>query len=106
MNFKILAAGKASHDYAKLGIAEYIKRLKRYTKCDLQFVKDGSSEGVSERLLKASKGAYLITLDERGKDFTSTGFAEQIRYLTDAPHIKNVCFLIGASDGHTETLRQ
>lgn len=106
MTFKILAAGKASHDYAKLGINEYVKRLKRYTKCELRFIKDGSSEDVSERLLKACKGSYIIALDERGKDFTSQSFAQNIRELTDNPGIKSVSFLIGASDGHTEALRK
>ena len=106
MTFKIIAAGKTSHAYAKTGIAEYLKRLQRYGKFELIHVKDGDSEGVSKRLLEASKGALIVAMDERGKDLSSHAFAEQMRTWTDDPTIKSVCFLIGASDGHTEALRK
>lgn len=106
MTFKIIVAGKTSHVYAKAGVEEYIKRLQRYGKFELHYVKDGSSEDVSERLLKASKGSLIIAMDERGKDYSSKEFANQVREWTDDPTIKSVAFLIGASDGHTEELRK
>ena len=106
MNIKIIAAGKASHGYAKQGIEEYSKRLKRYIKCELIYVKDGDSKSVSERLLKAAANSFIIAMDERGKDFTSHEFATRIQNWTDDPTIKTVSFLIGASDGHTEELRK
>jgi len=106
MTFRIIAAGKTSHQYAKTGIAEYLKRLQRYGKFELIHVKDGDSVSVSKRLLDAAKGTYIIAMDERGKEFTSTAFAQKMRGWTDDPTIKAVTFLLGASDGHTEELRQ
>ncbi len=106
MTFRIIAAGKTSHQYAKTGIAEYLKRLQRYGKFELIHVKDGDSESVSKRLLEAAKGSVIIAMDERGKEFTSASFAQQMQGWTDDPTIKSVSFLIGASDGHTEALRQ
>ena len=106
MIFKVIVAGKASHSYAKTGVDEYIKRLKRYGKVELTFVKDGDSAAVSERLLKAADGSFIIAMDERGKEFTSHEFADKVRGWTDDPMVKSVAFLIGAADGHTEELRQ
>jgi len=106
MTFRIIAAGKTSHQYAKTGIDEYLKRLKRYGKFELIHIKDGDSESVSKRLLEAAKGSLIVALDERGQDLTSTGFAKQMQQWTDNPVVKSVAFLIGASDGHTMALRQ
>ncbi len=106
MTFRIIAAGKTSHQYAKTGIAEYVKRLKRYGKFELIHVKDGDSASVSKRLLEAAKGSVLVTMDERGQEFTSTAFANKMQGWTDDPSVKSVSFLIGASDGHTEELRK
>lgn len=106
MIFKVIVAGKASHSYAKTGVEEYLKRLKRYGKVELSFVKDGDSDGVSERLLKAAGNSLIIALDERGKEFTSRAFAQEIQAWTDDPTIKGVSFLIGAADGHNEALRK
>jgi len=106
MTYRIIAAGKTSHAYAKTGIEEYLKRLKRYGKFELHHVKDGDSEVVSKRLMEAAKGALIVAMDERGKDLDSYEFATQMREWTDDPTIKSVCFLIGASDGHTEALRK
>jgi len=56
MKILVIAAGKPSLDFAKIGIEEYCKRLSRYAKLELKFVKDGSSDEVSSRLLEASRG--------------------------------------------------
>lgn len=106
MNFEIFAAGKPSLAYAKTGIAEYLKRLKRYGKVNLTYVKDGSSEAVSARLLEKSEGSIRVILDERGKSFTSKKFANQMLDWIEDPTVKKVSFLIGASDGHTDELRK
>ena len=106
MTFRIIAAGKTSHQYAKTGIAEYVKRLKRYGKFELIHVKESDSESVSKRLLEAAKGSIIIAMDERGEELTSTAFAKKMQGWTDDPTIKSVSFLIGASNGHTEELRK
>lgn len=105
MILKVIVAGKASHAYAKTGIEEYLKRLRRYGKVELSFVKDGDSDAVSERLLKAAGNSLIIALDERGKEFTSHAFARELQGWKDDPTVKGISFLIGAADGHNEALR-
>jgi len=106
MVFKIIVAGKASHSYAQKGIDEYLKRLKRYGRFELHYVKNGDSESVSERLLKVAESSLIVALDERGEDFTSQQFSKKLQSWTDDPSVKSVSFLIGGADGHTEALRK
>ena len=44
MTWKIFAAGKPALAYAKTGIEEYLKRLKRGAKVELIYLKAGDSE--------------------------------------------------------------
>ena len=67
MNWRIFAAGKPALAYAKSGIEEYLKRLKRGSKIELLYLKAGDSESVSAHLLERSKGTFRIVLDERGQ---------------------------------------
>lgn len=106
MTWKILAAGKPALAYAKTGIAEYLKRLKRGAKVELTYLKAGDSESVSADLLARSEGTFRIALDERGKDWTTDQFVDQLNTWEMDPGIKTISLLIGASDGHTPELRQ
>jgi 23S rRNA (pseudouridine1915-N3)-methyltransferase len=105
MHIQVITAGKAALNYAKLGIDLYVERLRPFGKVELKIVKDGSSQAVSERLLQASEGALRIALDERGELWTTQQFTRQIQQW-QLHSVKKVAFLIGASDGHTEELRQ
>ncbi|MGC6465930.1 MAG: 23S rRNA (pseudouridine(1915)-N(3))-methyltransferase RlmH [Akkermansiaceae bacterium] len=106
MNWRILAAGKPALAYAKTGIDEYLKRLKRGSKVDLIYLKAGDSESVSADLLSRSAGTYRIALDERGSDWTTGQFVKRLNAWEMDPGIKTVSLLIGASDGHTPELRE
>ena len=55
-------------------------------------------------LLAAADGAEIVTaLDERGRQFTSQSFAEQIRAWRDRG-IRDLALLIGGADGHGSTV--
>ena len=104
MKHQIIAAGKPSLAYAKTGVAEYLKRLSRYGSYELNHIKDGNSEDVSERLHLASKGTLRIVLDERGQKLTTSALTSLMQKW-EMQGIKRASYLIGASDGHTESLR-
>ncbi len=106
MNIRIFAAGKPALQYAKSGIEEYLKRLKRSAKVELTYVKAGSSEKVSADLLSRTEGSFRIALDERGDQWTTADFVRRVNAWEVEPGLKSVSFLIGASDGHTEELRK
>ncbi len=105
MKHLILAPGKPALAYAKTGVAEYLKRLKRYGTYELRHLKDGSSEDVSKRLLEASTGTLRIVLDERGESLTTAQLTRKINDW-EMRGVKRASYLIGASDGHTQALRK
>ena len=105
MNWKIFAAGKPALAYAKSGIEEYLKRLKRGSKVEIFYLKTGSSESVSCNLLERSKDTFRIALDERGQAWSTKDLVEKINSWEMVPSIKTISLLIGASDGHTRDLR-
>lgn len=106
MKWQIAAIGKPSLSYAKSGVAEYAKRLKRYATVDLKTDwKDGGQEKNSAQLLATSEGSIRIVLDERGDHWTTADFTERVRsWQMDG--VKRVSLLIGGADGHSEALRQ
>lgn len=106
MRFFIIVAGKPALAFSKLATAEYLKRLSRYGDYQLKFVKDGDSQITSKNLLEASQGTYRIALDERGLRPTTRELEKRINSLEMNGNVKTVSFLIGASDGHTEELRE
>ncbi len=106
MTWKIYAAGKPALAYAKTGIAEYLKRLKRGPKVELIYLKAGDSESVSKDLLTRSEKTFRIALDERGEDWNTAHFVKKINNWEMDPGIKTISLLIGASDGHSPALRE
>jgi 23S rRNA (pseudouridine1915-N3)-methyltransferase len=105
MQIRLIVAGKPALAYAKVGVEEYLKRLSRFGSCELVTIKAGSRDEVSARLLERSQGCYRIAMDERGESLTTRKFAEKFEALEMRGDIRTVAFLIGAADGHNESLR-
>jgi 23S rRNA (pseudouridine1915-N3)-methyltransferase len=105
MHIRLIVAGKPALAYARLGTEEYLKRLSRFGGYELITVKAGTRDEVSSRLLERSQGCYRIVLDERGEQLGTHAFAKILDSLTMRGDVKTAAFLIGAADGHNETLR-
>jgi 23S rRNA (pseudouridine1915-N3)-methyltransferase len=111
-----LSVGRIKKGYAKDGVAEYLKRIKRYLPVEEVVVKDESSGGArprvdvikreGERLLsKLKQGDIIVVLDEQGKSFTSATFAKQVeRYLGSGK--KRMCFIVGGAYGLCEEFKK
>lgn len=106
MQIRVISAGKPALAYAKLGIEEYLKRLRRLGGCTWEVVKAGDSASVSQRLLERSEGSFRLALDERGQFLSTRELAETLKGLEHRGDLKSVAFLIGAADGHTAELRE
>jgi 23S rRNA (pseudouridine1915-N3)-methyltransferase len=104
MKWKILAIGKPSLGYAKAGVEEYLKRIRRYASAEISFFKEKGEEENSRRLLEASEGCFRIVLDERGRLLTTAGLAKQLETWESRP-IKQGAVLIGGADGHSSEVR-
>lgn len=104
MKWKIIVVGKPALAYARLGVEEYLKRLRRYGRVEVVVLKDGSAEVVSKRYLDASAGCRRVVLDERGACLTTEEIRERVDGWEGAA-VKGVAMLIGPADGHGDAVR-
>ena len=67
--------------------------------------REAGSEKNSRYLLDSSEGSFRIALDERGDSLTTAEFVTKVRDWQNSGR-KEIAFLIGGADGHTEDLRK
>jgi 23S rRNA (pseudouridine1915-N3)-methyltransferase len=107
MKWKVIVVGKPALKYARDGIGEYEKRLRRYTSCEIVYLKDaGSATATGERLRQASEGCFRIVLDERGDLPDTAAFRAKVDQLENDGAVKAVALLIGGADGHDAATRE
>lgn len=104
MKWSIIAVGKPALAWAKAGAADYLARLQRVQRVECVFVREGSEEQISKRVLEASEGSLRVLLDERGKLQRSADLAGWIRQR-ELSGCKSVCVLIGGANGHSDAVR-
>ena len=110
MRYHLIAVGQLSRGFYAEGCAFYEKRLRRLAKLELSQLKEAKArdpsqvkEAESTALLSAASG-YLITLDERGKPYTSRQLAERVSDL-ELRGVSSVSLLLGGAEGHSDTLK-
>ena len=107
MKLVIVCAGKIKEKWLNDGIAEYIKRLSRYTTVEIQEVPDApdslpvsqalEQEG-SKMLSRIKPGAYVIVLDLHGQQMPSEEFRRHVIEGYERGGAELV-LLIGGSNG-------
>jgi 23S rRNA (pseudouridine1915-N3)-methyltransferase len=72
---------------------------------DCVYIRDGSPEDVTKRMLTASEGSLRVLLHERGKQYRSKELAQWVgaRQLEGC---KRVSVLIGGANGHSPALKE
>ena len=119
MKIKIYAIGKIKENYLKLGIDDYLKKIRPYSQIDIVELNDEpipnnpnhseieiakNKEG--ERVLQLVKNnEYLIGLDLNKKELESPQFAE---YLDEKLILggASISFVIGGSYGLSDELKK
>lgn len=118
MKIKIYAIGKIKEAYLKVGIEEYVTRIKPYCGIEIIEVKDepiGDNPSIKDiekakdnegkRVIKLLKNnEYLIALDLNKKQFKSEQFADFLmQKLTE--NGSSISFVIGGSYGLSDELK-
>ncbi len=104
MKWKIIVVGKPALSFAKSGVEEYLKRLRRYATVEVQHLKENGPVENGKRALAASEDSLRIVLDERGKGLTTAAFVDKVQgWQLDG--VKRASILIGGADGHTKETR-
>ena len=114
MKICLLTVGKTDIGWVREGLETYSSRLSHYVPfsvCEIPELKNTSEltrtqikEREGELILKAIKPTdRVILLDERGKEYRSVEFAEEIRRLSLAGG-KDIVFVIGGAYGFSEAV--
>ena len=114
MNIKLIAVGKTDNPSLQQLISTYEKRLSYYISFELQLLPDiKNSKSLSEEQQKIKEGElilsnvepshHLILLDERGKEYTSIAFADELQKKMNAG-IKQLTFVIGGPYGFSQAM--
>ena len=118
IHINIICVGKIKENYLIAAINEYSKRLSKYCKLNIIELNDAPipnnlNEKISEnikinegiKILSHIKNGYVITLDLKGKQFTSEEFSDKLEKLS--LNNSSITFIIGGSLGvSTEVLEK
>lgn len=116
---KIIAVGRLKEDFYEKAAAEYQKRLSAYSKVKVievadekcaEKISEKEAEAVrekeAERILKnIRENDYVITLEIKGKETDSEGFAALINKLNISAR-SDITFVIGGSTGIARCVSQ
>ena len=110
MSVRILAVGKKHEPWVTDGIQRYEKRLRKPFDVSWQLLPHSSREGdaaraeESERILsRVDRDAYLVLLDERGRNVDSPTLARRLQGAFDAG--RAVTVVIGGAYGVDDRVR-
>src|SRR5687767_6659357 len=104
MRWHVFVIGKPKLEFARVGLEEYLGRLKPFVPVQLEVLKGGGREMESDNLLERSKGMLRVVLDERGEEITSRTLAKRLSEW-EMHGKRDVALLIGGADGHEDEVR-
>lgn len=107
---KIICVGKVKERFFLEAMAEYSKRLSKYTKLEIIEIPDEANENIAlkkegEKILsKIKDNDYVITLEIEGNSLSSLEFAKKIDNNFNSN--KNLTFVIGGSYGLDDLVKK
>lgn len=102
---KVICVGKIKEKFYRDAIAEYLKRLSKYTKLEVIEVEDIDNQNPQismskekDLILRHLNGKeYIITMEIEGQKFNSVDLSQKLtKILSINP---NIVFIIGGSNG-------
>ncbi len=101
MKICFVCVGKLKNKQVTTLFAEYIGRLKHYTKVQCIEIKDSNMREEGKLLLKKSENTFRVLLSEDGRERTSNSFASFLKNLT-----KDTSFIIGGPEGVSDEVKK
>lgn len=109
MNIKLVVVGKTDMDYISAGINDYLKRLKHYVGFELVVIPAlrDAGQAAPERikqcegeliLRQMERADRVVLLDEKGKEYGSVAFAQQLQKSMNSG-IRTLMFVVGGAYG-------
>jgi 23S rRNA (pseudouridine1915-N3)-methyltransferase len=114
MNLKVIIVGKNHEKWVDSCITDYANRINKYNSFQLKYLKEGKGSGnlasqlkIERQLIFESieKDDYVVCLDEKGKEYSSTGFAMVVDGWKQT-NKKTVCLIIGGAYGFHQDVKE
>lgn len=107
MKITIVAIGKLKEKFLVEGVAEYLKRLRLFSRIEIREIPECRTveEEGKKILAQIPKDSFVFVLDVAGGAITSENFAEKISNL-NLRGISNITFVIGGAFGLSEEVKK
>ena len=116
MKVRVISVGKLSLAFIRDGVADYASRITRYTTFSQIELKEekGSKANNIDRLIEAEgariqekipAGAFLVSLDEKGKQLKSTALADLFERQMNAG-VKDFILVVGGPYGLSPEIKK
>ncbi len=114
MKLSILCMGKTKERFVQEGIAKYVRYIRPYADIELKELREEKigelrdaplvRKKEAERIFKAAPAsAHLVSLDERGEEFTSHEFARFLNKQLESG-VREMAFIVGGAMGLDESV--
>jgi 23S rRNA (pseudouridine1915-N3)-methyltransferase len=112
MKLSIICMGKTKEGFIQAGIEKYLRYLRPYVDAEIKELKEEKIRDLkdapavrkkeAEKIFRAvPEGAYLVSLDERGEEFTSHEFAAYLNNTFESG-VREMAFILGGAMGLDE----
>ncbi len=107
MRITLIVVGKLKEKFLIDGVAEYLKRLRKFAKVEVREVPECRTvEEEGQKVLSlVPRDSWLCVLDVAGAELTSEDFAKKIAELT-LSGVSDLTFAIGGAFGLSAELRR
>ncbi|MBR3499301.1 MAG: 23S rRNA (pseudouridine(1915)-N(3))-methyltransferase RlmH [Selenomonadaceae bacterium] len=107
MKINLIVVGKLKEKFLVDGVAEYCKRLKKFSRLEVREVPECRTvEEEGQKILSlVPKDSWLCVLDVSGAELSSEDFAKKIAAL-NLSGVSNLTFAIGGAFGLSDELRR
>jgi 23S rRNA (pseudouridine1915-N3)-methyltransferase len=116
MKITLLVIGKTDASYIQKGMDIYMKRLKHYVNFNVEVIPDiKKGKNTGEILQKKKEGELILSkltpgkelhlFDERGKTYSSKGFAQLINQKM-LNSVKEMVFVVGGPYGFSDEVQE
>jgi len=108
MKLIIIAVGKEKDFEGRELVADYSARISQYAPIEWRYVEPSNARGEGIRICaiadKLGAGTYMVALDEKGKEYDSTAFADFIQSRMNES-VRFLVIVIGGSYGLDASVR-
>ena len=114
MRIRFVWVGKTRNEHLRALCDEYLKRLRRFARCEVQEVRESAQaakeagiEDEGRRILGGlHTDALLVLLDVEGRQWSSQELAVELERLQSDGSVKEVAFIIGGHWGVSREVRE